>query len=132
MNDIIEMDNGDIVALSMARESGEQNKILLMRLNEHGCYGEEDCPDELIYTDVYDIDISEDIRVYPNPTTRTITLESECNGQLALFDMQGRKLLHLDSYIGNEVIDVSNIPTGVISYRLVCQDGVGVGTFVKK
>lgn len=131
MNDIIEMDNGDIVALSTASEFGVQDKILLMRLNEHGCYGEENCPDELIYTDVYDIDISEDIRVYPNPTSQTITIESECYGQLAMFDMQGRKLLHIDSYISNETIDVSNMPTGVISYRLVCQYGVGVGTFVK-
>lgn len=128
---ILEMENGDIYVLASARIPTDYAKILLMKINEHGCFGDESCDDAQIYSSTYDIDISDAISILPNPARHTLEINSPCSGKLALFDMNGRKLAQHDAVGDQTQIDISRLPTGVISYRLVCDDGVAVGTFVR-
>lgn len=60
------------------------------------------------------------ITVYPNPTTRSISIERERNGALAaiLLDMNGRTVLQQQVTTTSSNLDLSHLPPGIYVLRL--------------
>jgi hypothetical protein len=80
--------------------------------------------------------VKENISVYPNPATSTLTVETNdilfntCN--LQLFDIMGNLLLE-KSLINNKTnIDISSFPSGVYAVEVKTEKGVEVKKFVKE
>ncbi|MFN5070348.1 MAG: T9SS type A sorting domain-containing protein [Bacteroidota bacterium] len=69
---------------------------------------------------------SEPVRLYPNPARDYITLlipRITKQWQFALFDIQGREVLHLHSRGAFRSLDVSQLAAGLYLWRLVYEDG---------
>ncbi|MEM9544392.1 MAG: hypothetical protein AAGA77_00395 [Bacteroidota bacterium] len=79
INDIVELENGDIIALGYIRENGKVDKIWSVKINEFGCFGEESCEDELITSTsevINAYDSENRIEVFPNPAVDRVTFRS--------------------------------------------------------
>ena len=73
------------------------------------------------------------LKVYPNPTTSRVTIETEGLTHVELYDNEGRRLQ--DYTTGNKrdmTIDVSTLPTGVYYLRIHTTDGVTIQKLIKK
>ena len=73
------------------------------------------------------------LKVYPNPTTSRVTIETEGLTHVELYDNEGRRLR--DFTTGNKwdmTIDVSTLPTGVYYLRIHTTDGVTIQKLIKK
>jgi hypothetical protein len=69
---------------------------------------------------------TEPVRLYPNPATDYITLfipRITKQWQFALFDIQGREVLHIKSRGAFRSVDVSQLATGLYLWKLVYEDG---------
>jgi hypothetical protein len=69
---------------------------------------------------------TEPVRPYPNPATDYITLvipRITKQWQFALFDIQGREVLHVHSRGAFRSIDVSQLAAGLYLWKLVYEDG---------
>ncbi len=74
-------------------------------------------------TDIPDAPLEETIKLYPNPASSYITIESNgqtTNGLAQLYDLTGRAIMQL-TY--NEQIDVSGLPSGLYLVRFTNQKG---------
>lgn len=60
------------------------------------------------------------IKVYPNPTASTISIEREKSGnlQLTLLDLKGSTLLQTDLNTMTSTLDLSHFPSGIYVLRL--------------
>ncbi|MEM6722734.1 MAG: DUF5060 domain-containing protein, partial [Bacteroidota bacterium] len=74
--------------------------------------------------------IEEDIRVFPNPCSDVLQIESPVPVQVEVFTVHGQRLIFTNA---NATLDVSTLPKGLYYYRLVRldQQGVVTGSFVK-
>ena len=73
------------------------------------------------------------LKVYPNPTTSRVTIETEGLTHVELYDNEGRLLQNYTT--GNKrdmTIDVSTLPTGVYYLRIHTTDGVTIQKLIKK
>jgi hypothetical protein len=69
---------------------------------------------------------TEPVRLYPNPATDYITLfipRITKQWQFALFDIQGREVLHVNSRGAFRSLDVSQLAAGLYLWKLVYEDG---------
>ena len=91
---------------------------------------DENIPAILLISGVEDQLAESGISIYPNPTEDLLTITSESTfiNSLHLIDPLGRLVLQKEGLVREEVIDVSDYPTGVYLLRLVTGDG----TFVRK
>ncbi len=138
IDDIIEMENGDIVALGEIRRPGshENGHIWMFRVNSHGCFEGENC-ETVQRTDVksaylYDFEM----RLYPNPAKSllNVSLPDEVEiGQWRIYNMQGKKLLNADCDLTQQLsIDVSVLDTGMYILMVIDSDNkIAAKSFVK-
>jgi hypothetical protein len=69
---------------------------------------------------------TEPVQLYPNPATDYITLvipRITKQWQFALFDIQGREVLHVNSRGAFRSLDVSQLAAGLYLWKLVYEDG---------
>lgn len=78
--------------------------------------------------------VQNQIRVFPNPTTARVTVESsEAMSHVELFDNRGRRLQNYNTYNTNETtIDVSQYPTGAYYLRVYTAGNVTIQKLIKK
>jgi hypothetical protein len=72
------------------------------------------------------------INIYPNPTSTTITIETITKGHLSILNLSGQRLLHQEISEPTTTIDVSTLPCGVFVVKLVGENVVQVGKFIKQ
>lgn len=68
------------------------------------------------------------VKVYPNPTSSSVTVELDRGGESApiscrLFDLSGRELRNFQVADDTFVVDVSDVPSGIYLLRLQSVDG---------
>src|ERR1017187_10413259 len=84
---------------------------------------------------IQEINIKNDILIYPNPTNTTLTLHSTMsivNSQLLIEDVLGNKI-HQQTITGiNTTLDVSKWSEGVYFYEINGLDGIMRGKFIKE
>ena len=72
------------------------------------------------------------LRLHPNPTTHTLTVESASPIRtLTVYDLAGRVMMALNGGDTISVMDVSSLPNGIYLLRAVTDNGVETGRFVK-
>ena len=72
------------------------------------------------------------LRLHPNPTTHTLTVESDSPIRtLTVYDLAGRVMMTLNGGDAISVMDVSSLPNGIYLLRAVTDKGVETGRFVK-
>jgi len=83
------------------------------------------------------IDKDLDVKLYPNPATNLLFLESESLGyeyiDYGIYDITGKELLNLDFNLRESIIDVdvSILPTGIYVFRIYDKQNVESIKFIK-
>ena len=72
------------------------------------------------------------LKLYPNPATRTITIETAIKGQLTIYNPGGQQLIVCQVTEPQTVIDISTLPSGVYVVKVVGEKGVQVGKVIKE
>jgi hypothetical protein len=72
------------------------------------------------------------LKLYPNPTSGDLTIETPEKGTLFVFDLNGVLLLQRELAEPTSTIDFNTLPGGVYFVKLVGSKGVQVGKFVKQ
>ena len=73
------------------------------------------------------------IKVYPNPTTREVTVEAEKMSHVELYDNEGRRLADYDANSNDKIrINVTHLSTGVYYLRVHTPQSVTIQKIVKK
>ncbi|MCB9328001.1 MAG: T9SS type A sorting domain-containing protein [Lewinellaceae bacterium] len=127
IKDIEELENGDIVVLGDLRHPGNKNEIWLYKINADGCYGTDDCPEEIILSAADEENIDEEIRIYPNPAQDIMYIATHDNVKLlnvTLIAIDG-KVISEAKNIGNtkHSMDVSAIDSGIYFINVSTEDG---------
>jgi photosystem II stability/assembly factor-like uncharacterized protein len=76
--------------------------------------------------------ISEAIKIYPNPSSERITIETTSQGYLSILDLYGRVLMINNILEPETTIDISTLPRGVYFVWLTDERTVKIGKFIKK
>jgi len=71
-------------------------------------------------------------KVYPNPTSSTITIESNDITNIELYNIQGQKVFIGTIPTPKYIIDINNFPKGIYLLKLYGKNGVGVEKIVKQ
>lgn len=114
INQVMELDNGDILAGGRIREKGnpQLNLLWLLRLNENGCLHSEDCEEENFTSDIIDLVIEEkSIIILPNPVQNTLYLSSDL--PLSHYSISSLSGSVLQSRSFESTIDVSSLVPGL-------------------
>jgi|GEM_PF-33601 len=69
--------------------------------------------------DSYALDTLNSVFMYPNPVTATTTITGAKNSQLHIYDMNGRIVFTKNSANESEVIDVSNLLSGIYFVKVI-------------
>lgn len=79
---------------------------------------------------VDDFAINKGIVIYPNPTDNFITVKSNGNiNEIAIWSVQGQKVMEFKNM---DVVNVSELQTGMYIARIKTDAGVQVSNFIKK
>ncbi|MCB0691693.1 MAG: T9SS type A sorting domain-containing protein [Saprospiraceae bacterium] len=122
--DLVELDNGDLLIMGDINPPGGKNEIWLVKLDENGCLGDDDCGDEIVLAEENLPEINHNIMLYPNPTSYSITISGIPEGKYTycIINTQGQQVL--SSALQNEdIIDVSDLPSGMYFIELINEDG---------
>ena len=72
------------------------------------------------------------VKVYPNPTTSRVTIESDGMQHVELYDNDGRRLGDYDTYSNDIItIDIANYSSGIYYLRIHSASGVTIQKIVK-
>src|SRR5690606_21468693 len=67
-----------------------------------------------------ELSLEESIRIYPNPASSQIKVQSELDLSLSLFNMEGRRVL---GPVEEKTISVGHLPTGIYMITIFDQKG---------
>jgi hypothetical protein len=70
------------------------------------------------------------VKVYPNPATDYVTVESPANSTLLLYNSVG--MLVYQGIDGNKKVSVASLPSGVYTLQVVSDKGVATQKIIKK
>ncbi|HRX29905.1 MAG TPA: T9SS type A sorting domain-containing protein, partial [Saprospiraceae bacterium] len=104
-----------------------KNEIWLFKINADGCYGTDDCPEEIILSAEDELKINEEIRIYPNPAQDILYIATHDNVKLlnvTLIAIDG-KVISEAKNIGNtkHSMDVSAIDSGIYFVNVSTENG---------
>lgn len=119
IRDIIELDNGDLVTLGISNFS----KIWMMRINENGCFGENDCGEINIYTNTKDISPLKASKVSPNPTNDILNISVDDTKMVRGITVTSTEGKLLDEYLYIKSISLLGLDAGVYFVTIHFGDG---------
>jgi hypothetical protein len=125
---ISESDNGDITVLGKIRPKfGSKRPIWLFKVNSQGCFGDEECEQDVVFTPVVELNESSEIRIYPNPANDKILI-STASLNPTKFEIYGVHGIKVQTYLvkdfANEhTLDVSGFDQGVYFINITTEQG---------
>jgi photosystem II stability/assembly factor-like uncharacterized protein len=75
---------------------------------------------------------SGNLKIFPNPTSTAITIETPSKGLLSILNLNGQELLQQEITQPVTTIDVSTLPSGIYVVKVVGEKGVRVEKFIKQ
>ena len=126
IEEIVELDNGDIVAQGEINVSGE-NEIWLLKVDSNGCLDPDHCDGEVLISSTIESDLNstrQKITASPNPTTGLITLdgiESHNVMEITVYNTTGEMVYTADDMTGQ--LDLSDLITGIYLIHIHYRDG---------
>ena len=136
INDIEELDNGDIVCMGSIENFTDRGRIWLFKVNSEGCFGEENC-DELQRTEVLDFATgNKKLNIFPSPASDKIYIElpvQEKWQKWKIYDLSGRIIK--DGLVKNpkdfSISGLSGLNPGLYILKVLDRGGnMGIGKFV--
>lgn len=125
INDIIELDNGDLLLMGRFNIPGMKSNIWLLKVNENGCFGSESCGDYL--TSNYEMEWKGEefpLLIFPNPTNDQINIvinDDITPDKIEIYNQEGENVKIIDPSVSH--ISVSELKKGVYFLRIY-SDGV--------
>lgn len=76
----------------------------------------------------------QNIAVYPNPATEMLNISSQTNiiSEIQIFDYLGKLIVKQSNFISNDMVDISNLPSGNYLIKLTSQNGTSIKKLVVK
>ncbi len=136
INDIEELDNGDIVCMGSIENFTDRGRIWLFKVNSEGCFGEENC-DELQRTEVLDFATgNKKLNIFPSPASDKIYIElpvQEKWQKWKIYDLSGSVIK--DGLVKNpkdfSISGLSGLNPGMYILKVSDREGnMGIGKFV--
>ena len=122
ITDIEILENGDVLCLGGISKPGEKSEIWLFKVNGNGCFGDDHCDDDLIYTFTEEYSVQNEILIYPNPTSGVIHVNYISDlDSYTLMDINGKVILRNKNIA--ESIDLSFLNQGM--YLISIKDKTG-------
>lgn len=126
VKDIIELENGDIVALGAITPIGEETEIWLFKVNSEGCFTQSDCDLTQISTDVKILDYNNTITLFPNPALAIVEIkgiDSDEINDIFIYSMSGEIVLKPLTPIRNQLeLDISCLVSGMYVISIHTKD----------
>ncbi len=75
------------------------------------------------------------ISLYPNPANSMLFIDLntiKTNGRIFIYDLSGKVIIEQPAIIGTNELNVANLPAGVYSIKVISNDKVMVGKFIKQ
>ncbi len=76
------------------------------------------------------------VNIYPNPTSTTFTISTPTtpnkNTFVTIYNLNGQQLIKREMMEPQTVVDVSGLYVGIYFVKVISDDGVSVGKFMKK
>lgn len=124
--DIIEQDNGDIVALGEITPVGEQGKIWLFRVNANGCFSSAPC-ETIVSSTIESKPLlnPQNLSLFPNPTIDelTIALTTSSIANIEILDVNGAVLFNKSMDAKDYALNVQGWPSGMYLVKVVDREG---------
>jgi hypothetical protein len=70
--------------------------------------------------------------LYPNPTSGIFRIRNCQGASIQLYDSSGKKLMHLDHYQAESVLDIRTLPNGIYTLHIVRKDDIQWVKLVKR
>lgn len=84
-------------------------------------------------TDINAMELESGIKVYPNPVSDLLNIDSEYSiNDINIYDMSGKAVINRAVDLGNTTIDVSNLVGGTYILQILTDKGVVNYNFIKK
>ena len=103
-----------------------------IRDNAVGCNNAEEVKDSCGITYIESVTLESPLTIYPNPTSTTITIETQAKGFLSINNTSGQQLLQQIITAPTTTIDVSGLNSGVYVVKAFGEKEVQVGKFIKQ
>jgi len=73
---------------------------------------------------VQEIELSQSLRVYPNPVTNSLTIQAQMTiKEIVVFNLLGQQMSGLTTNANRVSIDMSNYPTGIYFAKVTTDQG---------
>lgn len=125
VKDIIELDNGDIVAMGDIYPMGEKSNIWYFKVDSNGCFSRGNCNDEIqILTNIKGSEyIKNNIFIFPNPCTDQLNIVSDgIIEKIEFYGLEGR-LQFILSVVDTPTIDIANFKKGYYLLKIYLMSG---------
>jgi hypothetical protein len=128
VKDAVELDNGDIYGIGWMKYDG-QREVFIFKVDADGCLDAEDCDFVQLITAAKDVEIRNDIKIYPNPVSDILTIGiDELPVKVEVYTTDG-VLMKTERKV--KEIDVSGLVRGIYYLKVYVGETVGVVSFVK-
>jgi hypothetical protein len=128
VKDAVELDNGDIYGIGWMKYDG-QREVFIFKVDADGCLDAEDCDFVQLITAAKDVEIRNDIKIYPNPVSDILTIGiDELPEKVEIYTTDG-VLMKTERKV--KEIDVSGLVRGIYYLKVYVGETVGVVSFVK-
>jgi hypothetical protein len=81
---------------------------------------------------INDISTSDDLFIFPNPTTNSLTIQSPQKSTIEILNIQGQMIKTIYNSDLQTTIDVSDFPIGVYIIKAKTEMGIAVKKFIKE
>ena len=108
--------------------------IYTVTLIAYNSFGSDTCvfSIDVFWSGIYEISNSENISIYPNPTSDKLTIITPEKSEIEIYNIQGQIIKRLNSNDNQTDIDVSGFPSAIYIIRMHTNQGVAVKKFVKQ
>ena len=105
--------------------AGSSGKYQVQVIDSSGCTSPLSSPYNFVFTGIHQASNLNDLRIYPNPTTGILTIETNGikEGQLSIINLTGQVQMQLVISEKTEV-DLHKLPRGVYLLKLQSKDGI--------
>lgn len=91
------------------------------------------CIDDLAYTITSSTELTSNnkLKIYPNPASDKILLHIPENSRIEITDLNGKKILEKNNCSKNEIINISNLHSGIYILKNIIENSVITKKFIK-
>lgn len=128
LSEVIEFENGDIIATGVIGTIEGEKNIWIMKVNEDGCFGSgDDCGETVITTSTQEIGPENELIAYPNPASSILSVDNlNTNGntaQITISNMSGYILKTLSTSAPDIQLNIDDLSSGMHLLKIEYPDG---------